>query len=113
MYLAPEDVAPLLRTFASLSPAGSRLFCDIPNHAAIDPSGVMAPHLVRLAAMGAPWRFATDEPHRVLSPAGWNVDEVLFAGHPRAWPKRLPWPAPSVPTPGSPLTWLVHATRAG
>jgi methyltransferase (TIGR00027 family) len=113
MYLAEEAVSALLSSFAGLLPAGSTLLIDIPNRAAIDPTGVMGPLLARLAADGSPWRFGVDEPGPLLARAGWAVDEVIFAGHPRAFPERVPWPvAASLPR-SWPATWLVRASRAG
>ena len=111
MYLAAEEVATLLVRVASLVPAGSSLCADIPNVECINPSGFMGPFLAWIAADGAPWRFGTDEPQRLFDRVGWPIDEIVFAGHPRAWPERLPRPPFEHPPPGVPVTWLVRATR--
>ncbi len=111
MYLPPPAVEPLLATFASLVPPGSTLSADLTNTACLDPAGVMAPFLTQLAATGAPWLFGTDDPRGVLARAGWTLDDVVYAGHPRVWPERMPFPAVDPPPPGYPVTWLVRASR--
>jgi methyltransferase (TIGR00027 family) len=111
MYLSPAEVEPLLATFASIVPVGSTLCADIPNAACIEPSGFMGPFLAWIAAKEAPWRFGTDEPGTVLGRAGWSVEEIVFAGHPRAWPERLPRAPFEHPSPAIPVTWLARASR--
>ena len=111
MYLAPPEVEPLLATFASIVPIGSTLCTDIPNVACIEPSGFMGPFLAWIAAKEAPWRFGTDAPGTALGDAGWSVEDVVFAGHPRAWPERLPRPPFEHPSLGIPVTWLVRGSR--
>lgn len=114
MYLEPADAEGLLARLAALVPAGSTLCADILNAAAVDPAGVLRAVLARFAAEGAPWRFGTDAPAALLGRAGWRVGDVVFAGHPRAWPERFrdPGAAPfSEPPRGVPVAWLVRAER--
>jgi methyltransferase (TIGR00027 family) len=112
MYLAPNDAEQLLATLASLVPEGSVLSADFPNMACLDPFGPMGEFLAWLAARGAPWRFGTDHPGKALDRTGWSMEDVVFAGHPRAWPERMPFKAGfESPPPGWPANWLVRASR--
>jgi hypothetical protein len=112
MYLAPAEVELLLATLASAVPEGTVLSTDFPNMAFLDPFGPMGKFLAWLAAKGAPWRFGTDNPRNALELTGWSVEDVVFAGHPRAWPERMPFKAGfESPPPGWPANWLVRASR--
>jgi methyltransferase (TIGR00027 family) len=112
MYLASNEVESLLTKLASVVPAGSALCADIPNAACIDPKSFMGPFLTWIAAREAPWRFGTDDPRSLLDRTGWAAEEILFAGHPRAWPERLGRPSFEHPPPGIPVTWMVRGSRA-
>jgi methyltransferase (TIGR00027 family) len=109
MYLDASAVQQLLRTTARLAAAGSWLGVDVFN-AVVFTSPLLRPVVDLMAAQGAPWQFASDDPAALFGEAGWTaeVTEVREAGA-----RFCRWPFLVSPRRlrGTPLYFLVAAQR--
>jgi methyltransferase (TIGR00027 family) len=110
MYLDAPAVAQLLRTAAELAAPGSWLGADVFNTVVLT-APLLGPVVALMAAQGAPWQFATDEPAALLAEAGWTatVTEVREAG---ARYGRWPFLVSPRRLGGSPRYFLLAAQRA-
>jgi methyltransferase (TIGR00027 family) len=81
MYLEEANVRGLLQAAAALAAPGSRLGADLFN-AIVLTSPLLRPLVGLVAAQGAPWRFASDDPSELFAAAGWpaRVTEAREAG---------------------------------
>jgi methyltransferase (TIGR00027 family) len=81
MYLDASAVGQLLRTVARLAAPGSWLGADAFNTVVLT-APLLHPVVALMAAQGAPWHFATDDPAGLLAEAGWTatVTDVREAG---------------------------------
>jgi methyltransferase (TIGR00027 family) len=81
MYLDAPSVQRLLRTTARLAAPGSWLGADLFNTVVLT-APLLVPFVQMMAAQGAPWRFASDDPAALFAEAGWTaeVTEVREAG---------------------------------
>jgi methyltransferase (TIGR00027 family) len=72
MYLDEAAVRALLTTTAALAASGSWLGADLFNSVVLS-SPLLRPLTGLVAAQGAPWRFASDEPEALFAAAGWTA----------------------------------------
>jgi methyltransferase (TIGR00027 family) len=81
MYLDAPAVHRLLRATAELASVGSWLGADLFSTVILT-SPLLRPLVTLMAAQGAPWHFATDEPEALFAQAGWTaaVTEAREAG---------------------------------
>ncbi|HLZ73175.1 MAG TPA: SAM-dependent methyltransferase [Dehalococcoidia bacterium] len=81
MYLDEAAVRALLAATAALAAPGSWLGADLFNSVVLS-SPLLRPLVGLVAAQGAPWRFASDEPESLFAAAGWqaSVTEARQAG---------------------------------
>ncbi len=81
MYLDEAAVRSLLAATAALAAPGSWLGADLFNTVVLA-SPLLRPLLALVAAQGAPWRFASDDPAALFAAAGWQagVTEAREAG---------------------------------
>jgi methyltransferase (TIGR00027 family) len=81
MYLDGPAVQQLLRTTARLAAPGSWLGGDLFNRVVLT-APLLRPLLDLMAAQGAPWHFASDDPTALFAEAGWRaaVTEAREAG---------------------------------
>ncbi|MFZ6180308.1 SAM-dependent methyltransferase [Nannocystis pusilla] len=108
-YLDADVVAALFARLAGLSAPGSRLLYDVLGRALLE-SPPLAPILALMRELGAPWRFATDEPARLIGQHGWDtvvLDPAVLAAQ---WGR---WPFPALPpdAPGMPRGYIVEAGK--
>lgn len=109
-YLTRAAVHGLLGKVGRLTVSGSLLGLDVMNRGLFF-SLVAWPMQAALARLGAPGRFGTNNPERLMSRHGWEAD-VTQPGEEGANFGR--WPAPMVPreVPGLPRSFLVRARRS-
>jgi hypothetical protein len=72
---------------------------------------MVAETLRRMEAMGAAWRFGTDDPEGLMVSCGWRAPVVARPGDPDVRYGRWPWPPPPRGTPGVPESYFVVASR--
>jgi methyltransferase (TIGR00027 family) len=109
-YLPRTAVHGLLETIGALTATGSLLGLDVMNRGLFF-SLVAWPLQASLARLGAPGRFGTNDPERLMSRHGWEAD-VTQPGEEGANFGR--WPRPMLPreVPGLPRSFLVRARRS-
>jgi methyltransferase (TIGR00027 family) len=73
MYLDAQAVQQLLRTTAQLAAPGSWLGADLFNTVVLT-APLLRPLVDLMAAQGAPWQFASDDPASLFAEAGWTAD---------------------------------------
>jgi methyltransferase (TIGR00027 family) len=108
-YLTKPDVHELLEKVGALTATGSLLGLDVMNRGLFF-SPVAWPMQATLARRGAPGRFGTNDPEKLMAHHGWEAD-VTQPGEGGANYGR--WPRPMVPreVPGLPRSFLVRARR--
>lgn len=74
------------------------------------PASWSAPILALMRELGAPWRFATDEPARLIGQHGWDTVVLDPAVRAAQWGR---WPFPALPpdAPGMPRGYIVEAGK--
>ncbi len=72
MYLNEAAVRALLAAAAALAAPGSWLGADLFNTVVLN-SPLLRPLIGLVAAQGAPWRFASDDPAALFADAGWTA----------------------------------------
>jgi methyltransferase (TIGR00027 family) len=109
-YLTRADVHGLLEKVGVLTAAGSHLGLDVMNRGLFF-SPVAWPMRAALARRGAPGRFGTNDPERLMARHGWEAD-VTQPGEEGANFGR--WSRPMVPreVPSLPRSFLVRARRS-
>ena len=109
-YLTRAAVHGLLEKVGRLTATGSFLGLDVMNRGLFF-SLVAWPMQAALAGLGAPGRFGTNDPERLMSRHGWEAD-VTQPGEEGANFGR--WPRPMIPRtmPGLPRSFLVRARRS-
>jgi methyltransferase (TIGR00027 family) len=109
-YLTRAAVPGLLEKVVALTVAGSLLGLDVMNRGLFF-SPVAWPMQVALARRGAPGRFGTNDPERLMARHGWEAD-VTQPGEEGANFGR--WSRPMLPreVPGLPRSFLVRARRS-
>jgi methyltransferase (TIGR00027 family) len=109
-YLTRSAVHKLLENVRSLTATGSLLGLDVMNRGLFF-SLVAWPLQAALARLGAPGRFGTNDPERLMARHGWEAD-VTQPGEEGANFGR--WPRPMLPreVPGLPRSFLVRAHRS-
>jgi methyltransferase (TIGR00027 family) len=110
MYLGVPAVERLLRTAAGLAAPGSWLGADLFNTVVLT-APLLRPLVDLMAAQGAPWHFASDDPEAIFAAAGWaaTVTDVREAG---ARYGRWPFLVSPRRLGGMPRYFLVAAQRA-
>ena len=109
LYLDEPLVREVLARLDALSAPGSTLFADILGETLLL-MPQLEPLLDFVRTLGAPWRFATDDPEALLEPLGWDVtahDLGAFATELGRWP----WPVFPRWLPGVPRSFLVEAVK--
>jgi methyltransferase (TIGR00027 family) len=109
-YLTRTAVHGLLKKVGALTATGSLLGLDVMNRGLFF-SLVAWPLQAALARLGAPGRFGTNDPERLMARHGWEAD-VTQPGEEGANFGR--WPRPMLPreVPGLPRSFLVRARRS-
>jgi methyltransferase (TIGR00027 family) len=109
-YLTSGAVHRLLDKVGALTATGSLLGLDVMNRGLFF-SLVAWPLQAALARLGAPGRFGTNDPERLMARHGWEAD-VTQPGEEGANFGR--WPRPMLPreVPGLPRSFLVRAHRS-
>lgn len=109
-YLIRPAVHGLLEKVGSLTVPGSLLGLDVMNRG-LFLSPVTWPMQAALARRGAPGRFGTNDPEKLMTHHGWEAD-VTQPGEEEANFGR--WPRPMMPreVPGLPRSFLVKARRS-
>jgi methyltransferase (TIGR00027 family) len=109
-YLTRSAVHKLLENVRSLTATGSLLGLDVMNRGLFF-SLVAWPLQAALARLGAPGRFGTNDPERLMARHGWEAD-VTQPGEEGANFGR--WPRPMLPreVPSLPRSFLVRARRS-
>ena len=109
-YLTRAAVHKLLENVGALTTTGSLLGLDVMNRGLFF-SLVAWSLQAALARLGAPGRFGTNDPERLMARHGWEAD-VTQPGEEGANFGR--WPRPMVPreVPGLPRSFLVRARRS-
>ena len=109
-YLTRAAVHGLLEKVGALTATGSLLGLDVMNRGLFF-SFVAWPLQAALARLGAPGRFGTNDPERLMLRHGWEAD-VTQPGEEGANFGR--WPRPMLPRelPGLPRSFLVRARRS-
>ncbi|CAA9419376.1 MAG: O-methyltransferase [uncultured Rubrobacteraceae bacterium] len=109
-YLTRAAVHRLLEKVGALTATGSFLGLDVMNRGLFF-SLVAWPMQAALARLGAPGRFGTNDPERLMARHGWEAD-VTQPGEEGANFGR--WPRPMLPreVPGLPRSFLVRARRS-
>jgi methyltransferase (TIGR00027 family) len=110
MYLDVPAVQQLLRTVARLASPGSWLGADLFDTVVLT-APLLRPLVDLMAAQGAPWHFANDDPEALFAEAGWTaaVTEAREAG---ARYGRWPFLVSPRRLRGTPHYFLVAAQRA-
>jgi methyltransferase (TIGR00027 family) len=108
-FLAEPGVFDLLTAVTDLAAPGSWLGLDIVNSDMLT-SPSTRHWSERMAAIGAPWLFTSDEPETLLSETGWSVF-VVQPGEKGADFGRLLSPVTTHTKPGVPRSFLVTAKR--
>ncbi|PCC71612.1 putative S-adenosyl-L-methionine-dependent methyltransferase [Nannocystis exedens] len=108
-YLDAQVVAALFARVEGLSAPGSRLLYDVVGRALLESPG-LAPTLRMMHELGAPWRFATDEPARLIGEHGWDAVVTNPAALAAEWGR---WPFPTLPpdATGAPRGHMVEASK--
>ncbi len=109
-YLTRGAVHGLLEKVGALTVTGSLLGLDVMNRGLFF-SFIAWPQQAALARRGAPGRFGTNDPEKLMAHHGWEAD-VTQPGEEGANFGR--WPRPMVPrwVPGFPRSFLVSARRS-
>ena len=109
-YLTRAAVHGLLEKVGALTATGSLLGLDVMNRGLFF-SLVAWPLQAALARLGAPGRFGTNDPEKLMSRHGWEAD-VVQPGEQGANFGR--WPRPMIPrgVPALPRSFLVRAHRS-
>jgi methyltransferase (TIGR00027 family) len=107
LYLERDAVDSLLRRVDVLAAPGSVTLYDVIGRSLLD-SPVIAPTLAMMRALGAPWKFGTDDPAALLPAWSARVVEPAVVGN--AW-KRWPFPAAPPGMPGVPRSYFVEAKK--
>lgn len=109
-YLTRAAVHGLLEKVGALTATGSLLGLDVMNKG-LFLSPVTWPMQAALARRGAPGRFGTNDPEKLMTHHGWEAD-VTQPGEEGANYGR--WPRPMMPreVPGLPRSFLVKARRS-
>lgn len=109
-YLPRAAVHGLLEKVGALTATGSLLGLDVMNRG-LFLSPVAWPMQAALARRGAPGRFGTNDPEKLMTHHGWEAD-VTQPGEEGANYGR--WPRPMMPreVPGLPRSFLVKARRS-
>jgi methyltransferase (TIGR00027 family) len=109
-YLTRAAVHGLLKKVGALTVTGSLLGLDVMNRGLFF-SPVAWPMQAALARRGAPGRFGTNDPEKLMAHHGWEAD-ARQPGEKGANYGR--WPRPIVPReePGLPRSFLVKARRS-
>ena len=109
-YLTRAAVHGLLEKVSALTATGSFLGLDVMNRGLFF-SPVAWPLQASLARRGAPGRFGTNDPEKLMARHGWEAD-VTQPGEEEANFGR--WPRPMLPRwmPGLPRSFLVRARRS-
>ena len=109
-YLTRTAVYGLLEKVSALTVTGSSLGLDVMNRGLFF-SFLAWPMQAALAWRGAPGRFGTNNPERLMARHGWEAD-VTQPGEEEANFGR--WPRPMIPRsmPGLPQSFLVRARRS-
>ncbi len=109
-YLTRTAVHRLLEKVGALTATGSLLGLDVMNRGLFF-SLVTWPLQAALARLGAPGRFGTNDPEKLMARHGWEAD-VTQPGEEGANFGR--WPRPMIPreVPGLPRSFLVRAHRS-
>jgi methyltransferase (TIGR00027 family) len=109
-YLTRAALHKLLENVGALTASGSLLGLDVMNKGLFF-SLVAWPLQAALARLGAPGRFGTNDPERLMARHGWEAD-VTQPGEEGANFGR--WPRPMLPrdVPGLPRSFLVKARRS-
>jgi methyltransferase (TIGR00027 family) len=109
MYLDAPAVHQLLRTTAQLAASASWLGADLFNTVVLN-ALLLRPLVDLMAAQGAPWRFASDDPGALFGEAGWTA-EVTEAREAGARYGRWPLLVSSRRLRGTPHYFLVAGQR--
>src|SRR5262249_56502373 len=110
-YLEEEMVHGLLARLSTLSAPGSILLADVPGRTLLE-LPQLRPMLDFVQRLGAPWRFGTDEPEKLLASSGWEA-RAYDLGMLAAGVGRWPWPVVPRSVPGAPRSFPLEATRKG
>jgi methyltransferase (TIGR00027 family) len=108
-FLAEPAVLDLLGVITGLAAPGSWLGLDVVNGDMLTSPSTRHWN-ERMAAVGAPWLFTSDEPEAVLAEFGWSAT-VVQPGEKEADFGRSPYPLSRRGTPGVPQSFLVTAAR--
>ncbi len=107
MYLEEPAVLALLEKINGLSASNSILLFDVMGRSLLD-SPYMAKQLKLMEKFGAPWRFGTDEPEKLMETWGWKATAI----HPgEVEPSRWPFPIAPRNAPNVPRGFLVEARK--
>jgi len=108
-YLTRSAVRGLLEKVGMLTTAGSLLGLDVMNRG-LFLSPVAWPMRAALARRGAPGKFGTNDPERLMARHGWEADATQPGEEGANFGR---WPRPIVPreVPGVPRSFLVKARR--
>jgi methyltransferase (TIGR00027 family) len=107
-YLHEDEVRALIARIDACSSAGSEILFDVLGQSVIA-SPFLARTLEAMKAMGAPWRFGSDDPETLFG-AAWSVHVFDYAQVGHGYGR---WPFPAVPrkAPGVPQSFLVRAVK--
>ncbi len=108
VYLEEADVRTLFARIDALSASASELLFDA-NNRAILTSPFMTARLAFVASLGAPWRFGTDEPEKIM-PVTWDTTVTDFGVVGKSYGR---WDLPVFPraVANIPMSFLVRATK--
>lgn len=109
VYLDEPAVAQLFARIDACSAPGSVALFDAIGRILLE-SPIMAASRDFVAALGAPWRFGTEEPEQLLAPRGWNPTVHEF-GEIGSKLGRWPYPVIARGVKGIPRSWLVEAIK--
>jgi methyltransferase (TIGR00027 family) len=110
LYFLPEPaVMELFAAIAGLADPGSWLGLDVVNGDMLT-SPLTRHWNERMAAVGAPWLFTSDNPKALLAEFGWSA-LVVQPGEKEADFGRFPYPVTPATNPGGPRSFLITATR--
>lgn len=110
VYLDDAKARAILSAAATLAAPGSLIALDVPGTTLVT-SPLLGRTLEKLARLGAPWQYATDDPEGLLRACGWAVTRVARPGEPDTTYGRWPYRAAPRGTPGVPETFFVVASR--
>lgn len=106
-YLDEADVRAIFARIDALAATGDVLLFDVVGRSLLA-SPYMTAHLARVAELGAPWIFGTDQPEELLTSWDTQVHDVSAIGNSFG---RWPFPTMERNTPGAPHSFLVEATK--